>query len=665
MKTMCISVAVIAAAVGFASCAAQAQDSLSGGAQASPSLKPATGNSAGNSSFADSTDTIYPQIARVSYLEGDVRVSRGEQSKHGKSSDWEQAVANLPLQTGYSLVTGKGRAEIEFEDDSALYLGEDSVLLFNDLHTYAGVPRTEVALLSGTATLHVMPSVPGEWFVLRTPTDMLSTRYPNINNFRVNSYIDGIALTPLDTLGLRTVGQGDETLTTGKTLYFKEGKPIVEAGPIHPPDFTAWDKWVAARYAERQSETAAALKASGLAKPIPGMADLAQQGTFFSCEPYGTCWRPNLERNAGAGNAPVVSTAQQNKPVSQADISAADVQPAAPGSKIGFLGKPMPTSAPDSSADLADLYGMYSFFPCMAGEVRFLLMSNMYAGPQMLNPALSYYGEPWEWAVCHSGSWIYRNDGYVWVAGMPIHQLPVRWFKNGNRLGFVPIHPRDVKGRPPVNGKNGFFAVDSKGSHPIERVALQPDRRVRMLNEPPKTFRSEFMPPLARAEQPHIMAHEVKDFTQARNSMGKSAGIPITFDHRSQTFMMSREVMQGSRSVMVRAPVGNRDGSLQSRGFNGGGGASSSGAGWRGGSNSGSYSGGARGGGGGSYSGGGGGGGSQGGASSSGGGFHGGGGGMSSGGGGSMSSGGGSVGPSGGGGSSAGAGVPSGGGGHR
>ncbi len=657
MKAMCISVAVIAAAVGFASCAAQAQDSLSGGAQASSSVKPAAGNSAGNASFADGTDTIYPQIARVSYLEGDVRVSRGEQSKHGKTSDWEQAVANLPLQTGYSLVTGNGRAEIEFEDDSTLYLGEDSVLLFNDLHTTAGVPRTEVALLSGTVTLHVMPSVPGEWFVLRTPTDMLSTRYPNINNLRVNSYIDGIALTPLDTTGLRMVGQGDETLTAGKTLYFKEGKPIVEAGPIHPLDFTAWDKWVAARYAERQNETAAALRASGLATPIPGMADLAQKGTFFSCEPYGTCWRPNPQQNAGAGNAPAASTAQQNMPVNQANISPADVQPAAPGSKIGFLGKPMPTSAPDSSADLADLYGMYSFFPCMAGEVRFLLMNNMYAGPQMLNPAMSYYGEPWEWAVCHSGSWIYRNNGYVWVAGKPIHQLPVRWFKNGNRIGFVPIHPRDVKGQPPVNGKNGFFAVDSKGSHPIERVTLQPDRRIEMLKEPPRSFRTEFMPPLARAEEPHVMAHEVRDLAQARNSMGKSAGIPITFDHKSQTFMMSREVMQGSRSVTVRAPVGNRDGSLQSRGFNGGGGASSGGAGWRGGSNSGSYTGGARGGGGGSYSGGGASGGSQGGASASGGGFHGGGGGVSSGGG--------SVGQSGGGGSSAGAGAPSGGGGHH
>jgi hypothetical protein len=36
--------------------------------------------------------------------------------------------ADLPIEVGFSLVTGSGRAEIEFEDASTLYLGENSVL---------------------------------------------------------------------------------------------------------------------------------------------------------------------------------------------------------------------------------------------------------------------------------------------------------------------------------------------------------------------------------------------------------------------------------------------------------------------------------------------------------------------------------------------------------
>src|SRR5215472_12408095 len=50
------------------------------------------------------------------------------------------------------------------------------------------------------------------------------------------------------------------------------------------------DAWVSGRQTHRNAVTAAALKASGLSSPIPGLADLYKHGTFFSCEPYGTCW---------------------------------------------------------------------------------------------------------------------------------------------------------------------------------------------------------------------------------------------------------------------------------------------------------------------------------------------------------------------------------------
>src|SRR5579875_1667440 len=60
-----------------------------------------------------------PQIVRLSYVEGDVRITRGKLAEKqdakltGASTGWEQAVANLPIESGYSIVTGTGRAEIE------------------------------------------------------------------------------------------------------------------------------------------------------------------------------------------------------------------------------------------------------------------------------------------------------------------------------------------------------------------------------------------------------------------------------------------------------------------------------------------------------------------------------------------------------------------------
>ena len=73
----------------------------------------------------------YDQIVRLSLVEGDVRVSRGKEGEHATGGAWGEAVANLPIESGFSLVTGTGRAEIEFEDASTIYLGDNSVLTFD------------------------------------------------------------------------------------------------------------------------------------------------------------------------------------------------------------------------------------------------------------------------------------------------------------------------------------------------------------------------------------------------------------------------------------------------------------------------------------------------------------------------------------------------------
>ena len=130
---------------------------------------------------------------RVRSLEGDVRVARGDAG----DAEWEQAEADLPMETGFNLVTGVGYAEIEFEDGSTVYLGQNSALKFDDLSTTGNVPHTQIELLTGTATLHLQTEAPGEVFVLKTPTDRITTVYPGRRYVRVNAYLDAIAMTPL------------------------------------------------------------------------------------------------------------------------------------------------------------------------------------------------------------------------------------------------------------------------------------------------------------------------------------------------------------------------------------------------------------------------------------------------------------------------------------
>src|SRR5665213_4054820 len=89
--------------------------------------------------FAANTTTAPPvtrgQIVRLSLVEGDVRIARDEQQGQAKNADWEKAISGLPLESGFSLATGDGRAVIELQDASTLYMGPNSVLVMNDLTT--------------------------------------------------------------------------------------------------------------------------------------------------------------------------------------------------------------------------------------------------------------------------------------------------------------------------------------------------------------------------------------------------------------------------------------------------------------------------------------------------------------------------------------------------
>jgi hypothetical protein len=554
------------------------------------------------------SDATYAQIVRLSYVEGDVRIARGERNEKVTGATWEKAAAGIPLETGFSLATGAGRAEIEFEDASTLYLGENSVLIFNDLHTTSGTPGAEVALLAGTVSAHVIPYSEGQTILLRTLTDdRYLTSNPGNSFLRVSSYADATAVTPLNGWSLHISG---ETIADGKTVLLREGRRLYTPGADAPNAFAEWDKWVADRIAQRSAANAEMMQASGLTAPIPGLAEMKGQGRFFECQPYGTCWEPSTADDTHqAGNIPSESqpagteTAKQSAKTNRAGARA---------------------SAPVYDRDLE------SFFPCPPAAIRYQIETDPITGRQrVIDSAFETGGLPYAWAVCHTGSWIHQRHHYVWVVGHKRHHIePVRWVKSGHTVAFVPIHPYDVKGRPAVNRKDVVFAVSNRNGLSIEPVRLETGRPIEFLESPPREYRNPYLPPLSRAADPRLEAHSIKDVFGSKAALVKPAGIPLSFDHRSQSFMMTKQVMRGDKSVTVAAPITSRGENLQSRAPSYGGG--------------GSY----RGGGGSSFSGGG----SRGGGSSSGGSSHGGGGGGSSGGGGSHGGGGGGGSSSGGGG---------------
>jgi hypothetical protein len=500
-------------------------------------------------------DVTYPQIVRLSYVEGDVRIARGLRNGHAGGAEWEEATGGLPLETGFTLATGAGRAEIEFENASTVYLGENSVLMLNDLHTTVGAPYTEVALLTGTVSLFIRPMVDHEVFLLKTPTDTVVLRYPDNARFRVDSYLDGVGVTPLADGVLRTPGGAQQELVRGKTLYYRDGQPIEYAGAKDSAAVGGWDQWVAKRSADHYAAVAAVMKVAKLTKPIPGLAGMADQGTFFDCAPYGTCWEPT--------GASVQQAFGQSDPALPQTAEPAIAQETGQSGATGNDG---------SSLSLHD-----SYFPC-APEQTVPPAGKGAATGKMLATATGYWRDevPYAWAVCHAGAWIHLRNHYVWVAGERRHyHPPFRWIKSGHTVAYVPLHPHDVKDHPPINRKAEVFALREGEGHRFERTQLDSGQRIELLKNPPKGFREQPVPMLARAEEPHLVANQLRDALVGKNAVVRAGGVPIYLDARSRNFVMSREVTEGHRSATMVAPINNRGGDLQSHAASYGGGARS------------------------------------------------------------------------------------------
>jgi hypothetical protein len=378
------------------------------------------------------------------------------------------------------------------------------------------------------------------------------------------------------------VNAAEKTSASGRTVFYRGGYRFNTPAAYKPDAFADWDRWVSGRIAERTAAMTEVMIASGLTTPVPGLEELRGQGTFFDCAPYGTCWEP-----ANADDR------QQAESTTQTGAKAT----------AGVDGQQPARAAKTSAATQTPAQADDDFFPCSPLNIRSLVVRDPATGKLVLrNPALEPYAVvPYGWPVCHAGSWIHLRHHYVWVVGKrKIHIHAVRWVKSGRTLAFVPIHPYDVKGRPPMNVKEDVFAVRNRDGLSIERTKLDATVPIETLEAPPKEFREAYQPLLHAMDVPRMEAHSMKEHAGTSNGgVQKTAGVPLTFDHKTECFMMARQVMQGNKSVSVMTPISNRGGTLQARGSSYGGGSSLGGGSRGGGGASISSGGGSHGGGGG------------------------------------------------------------------
>jgi hypothetical protein len=134
------------------------------------------------------TETSRPQIVRVSYVQGEVKLSTGIKGRPDLGKDWIAAGVNFPMEEGTTLATEQGRAEVEFENGSVAYLAEHSVLQFKGLTSNSQGTSTEVTLLTGRATFAIESNGHDE-ITIHAATAKLHTT--SATTLRMESALDG------------------------------------------------------------------------------------------------------------------------------------------------------------------------------------------------------------------------------------------------------------------------------------------------------------------------------------------------------------------------------------------------------------------------------------------------------------------------------------------
>jgi hypothetical protein len=491
-----------------------------------------------------------PEIVRLSYVQGDVRLSRGGKNGADLNTAWEVAKTNTPVEEGFTVATGAGRAEIEFQNGTILYLADNSVLEFNRLEDTADVPITELELVTGTATANVKPA-PSEFFTITTPSERLT--FPMVGLVRVDSFLNAATATPENeaaSYALEYWHRGESPATGPLVLYIKgerfeinlsadELKSVaselakIRAGRVYlnsgqsityqngarktgvandsgaPAD---WDSWVLARVTKRDQEMTAALKASGLSASVPGLIDMYESGIFYPCGPDGQCWKPNgVDGSDGVidiGDGAVMpdGTGVASDVETDAGLIASlrpSIFPAmnlltlqspqfsqqSQSAQPGTAQQPAPgTVAPGGPQKPKVTIYRVRLDEC-SDEVRRQEVTIDPVTHKRIVLRETIEHDPWMWGVCNSGGWIPYRNHYRFVAGEPHHHR-VHYVHIGKKICWVPRHPHDKRGQTPLNLKNGAFAARKKPGAPLQFVKWNPSDKVKLLTTKPRQFRS-------------------------------------------------------------------------------------------------------------------------------------------------------------------------------
>ena len=461
-----------------------------------------------------SADSSHARIIRLSLVSGDVRFAT---ETHGdpltdSKANWDAAQLNLPIRQGYVLATDNGRTEIEFENGTLAFLKENTVLEFYDLSLKDGALITRLVLRQGSASFHVNP-VSGDYFSV-TGGDF-TVEAGSRATFRLDNFDDGSSVENIS--GHLTIVRQDQTFSSlekGQSISMRAGDASsTKIGRLPEPD--EFDHWVSGQIDTVSTATAATMQYTNSPYYAAGFGSLYSYGSWFNCGGYGFGWRP-----FGVG---------------------------------------------------------YGWSPFTGGQ-------------WIWDPAFGWTFasfQPWGWAPYHYGGWLFDSGCGGWFysppvvygfypgGGVPIRRFPPRvhaprpvyhpvtavFVHNKGNLGFVPMHPLDAKGKPPLNLDHGILSTATSSA-----IAFSPGEKWETLKSAP---RDAFGSALRPTGPPERISRTVLESGGGARVVSTSKDSSIAYDPKEHRFVnsnsasgapSSEKVARGESEKVPAAAKANRDG---------------------------------------------------------------------------------------------------------
>ena len=230
---------------------------------------------------AHATEYSYARIVRLSFVSGDVQLNRGGRSQ------WEQAIANMPIEQGFTIGTNNGRAEVEFEDGATVWIAENTLVQFTELGLSDGGRISHLTVGQGTVTAFANLKGADSFTISAGKVQASVTKRAM---FRLDAFHDGASISVLNGSVQENSPAGTKLVPQGQTFAFN-AKKAETAVLRQSPKPDSWDRWVTVRTHQDQAGSAQAAYFAN--SPFTyGMGDLAAYGNWNYFPGYGYGWQP-------------------------------------------------------------------------------------------------------------------------------------------------------------------------------------------------------------------------------------------------------------------------------------------------------------------------------------------------------------------------------------